>query len=84
MLRFPRHPKNGFLRRVWTNYGDTDWGERAFLVLLRNGWCTSADYSSGDCFRAVIERGLEFQQKRPKSSYLSDVQVAVAQAYETW
>jgi len=73
------------MKRVWTDYGETDWGQRAFLILLSNGWDTSVDCKAGtDRFRAVIERGLEFQKKRPNSKYLLDVQLAVAQAYETW
>lgn len=73
------------LQRVWTEYADTDWGERAFLVLLLHGWDTGVDCAAGtDQFGAVIQRGLEFQEKHPKSPYLLDVKLAVAQAYETW
>lgn len=71
----------GLLKRVWTDYGDTDWGQRAFLVLLREGWDCGANI---DAFHTVIQRGLEFQKTNTNSKYLPDVQMAVAQAYETW
>jgi hypothetical protein len=35
-------------------------------------------------FRAVIQQGLPFMEQHPKSAYQLDVQLAVAQAYETW
>jgi hypothetical protein len=73
------------LERVWSEYGDTDWGERAFLVLLLHGWDTSMDCGAGtDSFRTVIQRGLEFEKTHRNSKYLPDVQIAVAQACETW
>jgi len=73
------------LKRVWTDYGDTEWGERAFLALLRQGWDTSGDCAAGsDSFRPVIKQGMEFLEKHPNSTYRLDVELAVAQAYETW
>jgi hypothetical protein len=73
------------LRRVWKDYSDSDWGERAFLLLQSLGWDTSPDCEAGnDQFRAVIPRGQQFLEQRPKSPYLLDVQLAMAQAYETW
>jgi len=73
------------LRRVWTDYGETDWGERAFLMLLSQGWDTSVECAAGtDQFRQVIQQGLPFMEKHAKSPYQLDVQLAVAQAYETW
>lgn len=73
------------LKRVWMDYRETDWGERAFLLLLSHGWDTGVDCAAGsDQFRTVIQQGLQFQEQRPKSPYLLDVQLAVAQAYETW
>jgi hypothetical protein len=73
------------LKRVWTDYSETDWGQRAFVVLLNQGWDTSVDCEAGtDSFRTVIARGLEFLDKHPSSPYRLDVQLALAQAYETW
>ena len=73
------------LTRVWSEFGDTAWGERAFLVLQRQGWDTSEDCSAGsDQFRNVVQRGLEFQQTHPHSGSLPEVELTVAQAYETW
>jgi hypothetical protein len=73
------------LSRVWTDFPDNDWGERAFVLLLSHGWDTGVDCAAGsDQFRKVIQQGLQFREKHPKSPYLLDVQLAVAQAYETW
>ncbi len=73
------------LQRVWTDYSETDWGERAFLLLLTQGWDTGVECAAGrDQFRQVIQRGLPFLEKHAKSPYQLDVQLAVAQAYETW
>lgn len=73
------------LQRVWTDYPETDWGQRAFLMLLSHGWGTGVGCNSGsDVFREVLQQGLPFLEKRPNSPYQLDVQLAVAQAYETW
>jgi hypothetical protein len=73
------------LRRVWTDYPETDWGERAFLMLLSHGWGTGVGCGSGsDVFRQVVQQGLPFLEKRANSPYQLDVQLAVAQACETW
>jgi hypothetical protein len=73
------------LKRVWTDYSDTAWGERAFVSLLKQGWDTSAECAAGsDQFRQVIQQGIPFLEKHTKSPYQLDVRVAVAQAYETW
>jgi hypothetical protein len=37
-----------------------------------------------DSFRTVIQRGLEFEKTHRNSEYLPDVQIAAAQACETW
>ncbi len=75
----------GLLKRVWTDYGQTDWGERAFLVLQSRGWDMGPACEAGtDQFRAVIQQGLPFLEQHPRSSYQLDVQLTVAQAYETW
>jgi hypothetical protein len=73
------------LKRVWADYGETGWGERAFLLLLSHGWDTGVDCQGGsDQFRQVTQQGPPFLEKHPKSPYQIDVQLAVAQAYETW
>ncbi|HEX2713157.1 MAG TPA: hypothetical protein VHM88_13240 [Candidatus Acidoferrales bacterium] len=72
------------LREVWTDYAQSDWGERAFVLLLSQGWDTGVDCEAGsDQFRAVIQQGRKFLEQHPKSPYRLDVQLAVAQAYET-
>ncbi len=73
------------LQRVWTDYGQTDWGERAFVLLQDQGWDTGRQCAAGaDQFRQVIQQSLLFLEKHSKSPYQLDVQLALAQAYETW
>jgi hypothetical protein len=73
------------LRRVRADYGQSVWGERAFLERLNQ-----ADDESWDCepdseqFHAVIREGWQLLEQHPESPYRLDVQLAVAQAYETW
>jgi hypothetical protein len=76
---------SGLLKRVWTEYGNTPWGERAFLLLLDHGWDAGpGGQADSDQFRPVIQQGLQFLEKHPNSPYRLDVQFDVAQAYETW
>ncbi len=71
---------NSLLSRVSTEYGDTAWGEQAFVSLLRRGWETRSGCVAGsDQFREVIKRGVPFLQKHANSAYRSDVQLALAQ-----
>jgi hypothetical protein len=73
------------LARVWIGYSDTEWGQRAFLLLLGQGFDTSVDCKAGrDQFRKVIQEGLQFLEKHMNSPYRLDVQLAIAQACETW
>ena len=75
----------GLLKRVWTEYGQSEWGERAFLVLQSHGWDMGQGCKAGsDQFHEVIQQGLRFLEQHPKSPYQLDVQLTVAQAYETW
>lgn len=73
------------LKRVAADYEESVWGERAFVLLLTHGWDTSYECAAGsDQFREVIRQGLAFLEKHPKSPYQLEVQLDVAQAYETW
>jgi hypothetical protein len=73
------------LKRVSMDYSDTVWGEHAFLALLRQGWEPAEGCTTGtDQFRKVVQQGLPFLEKHPNSPDRFDVQLAVAQAYETW
>jgi hypothetical protein len=75
----------GLLKRVWTEYGQSEWGERAFLVLQNHGWDMGPSCQAGtDQFHAVIQQGPLFLEQHPKSPHKLDVQLTVAQAYETW
>jgi hypothetical protein len=73
------------LKQVWANYGQSDWGERAFLLLLNQGFDPGPDCGAGsDSFRAVIQQGEQFLNGHPQSHLLPEVQLSLAQAYETW
>ncbi len=75
----------GLLKRIWTDYRQSEWGERAFLVLQSHGWDMGPSCEAGsDQFHAVIQQGLPFLEQHPKSPHQLDVQLTVAQAYETW
>jgi hypothetical protein len=72
------------LKRAWTDFPQTEWGEHAFVLLLSQGFDTGVECAAGtDQFRTVIPQGLLFLEKHPNSPYRLDVQLAVAQAYET-
>jgi hypothetical protein len=44
----------------------------------------SACIAGSDQFRAVIQEGVPFLEQHPNSPHQLDVQLTVAQAYETW
>lgn len=73
------------LWRVWQQYPETDWGERAFVVLLGLGWDTSRTCAKGsEQFREMIRQGESFLQQRPTSPHRAAVLFLVGQAYATW
>ncbi len=73
------------LWRVWQQYPETDWGERAFVVLLELGWDTSKTCAKGhEQFREIIRRGESFLQQRPTSAHRAAILLLVGQAYATW
>ncbi len=73
------------LWRVWQQYPETDWGERAFVVLVELGWDTSRTCAKGsEQFREVIRQGESFLQQRPTSPYRAAILLLVGQAYATW
>lgn len=78
--------QHDLLWRVWQNFPATDWGERAFVLLLDAGWDTSGTCSKGgaDQFRQVISQGETFLQQHPNSENRAFVTHLVAQAYATW
>jgi hypothetical protein len=76
---------HNLLWRVWKDYGQTDWGEWAFVLLLESGWDTSQVCRNGnDQVRPVIRHGEGFLAARPRSARRLEVMFLVAQAYETW
>jgi hypothetical protein len=73
------------LWRVWREYPETDWGEKAFVVLLELGWDTSRTCANGsEQFREVMRQGESFLQQRPTSPYRAAILLLVGQAYATW
>jgi hypothetical protein len=73
------------LWRIWQDYPATDWGERAFVLLLDRGWDTSSTCEKGeDQTREVIRQGESFLQQRPGSPYRGAVTLLVAEAYASW
>jgi outer membrane protein assembly factor BamD (BamD/ComL family) len=77
--------QHDLLWRVWRDYPATEWGERAFVLLLDLGWDTSGTCANGsDQFREIIRHGKSFLQQHPNSPYREFVAHLVGQAYATW
>lgn len=73
------------LWRIWQHYPAIDWGERAFVLLLDQGWDTSGTCVKGsEQFREVIRQGESFLQQRRTSPHRAVVMFLVGQAYTTW
>ncbi len=73
------------LWRIWEQYPQTPWGERAFVLLLDRGWDTSYTCEKGgDQTREVIRQGESFLRQRPNSPYRAVVTLHVAEAYASW
>jgi hypothetical protein len=73
------------LWRLWREYPATDWGERAFVLLLDSGWDTSGICEKGeDQTREVIRQGESFLRQRPSSPYRGVVALLVGEAYASW
>ena len=70
------------LWRIWKEYPETEWGERAFVLLLDRGWDTSGICEKGeDQTREVIRQGESFLRQRASSPYRGVVTLLVAEAY---
>jgi hypothetical protein len=77
--------RHDLLWRLWRDYPATDWGERAFVLLLDSGWDTSSICEKGeDQTREVIRQGESFLRERPSSPYRGVVTLLVAEAYASW
>ena len=73
------------LWRLWQDYAETDWGQRAFVLLLDRGWDTSPTCAKGaEQFREVIRQGESFLLQWPNSAQRTVVTFLVAQANVTW
>ena len=77
--------RHDLLPGLLEEYGDTEWGEHAFVLKLWRGWDSSLACGEGsDQFRQVIRYGGEFLNERPNSPRRMEVIFHLAQAYETW
>ena len=77
--------RHDLLKHVWKQYGNTRWGERAFVQLTWMGWNAGAGCEAGgDLFRLVIPAATAFLASRPQSKHAFDIRFALAVAYETW
>lgn len=77
--------RRDLLRRVWTEFPATPWGEWAFVLRLQRGWDSGVGCGGGAAeFRAVIREGERFLTRRPRSPHRASVLFAVALAHETW
>jgi len=72
------------LLRAWEEFGGTDWGEEAFLLLLRRGFNLAPGCKTADLFREVILRGEEFLKTHTKTKLRVNILFLLAEAYETW
>jgi hypothetical protein len=73
------------LRRLWRDYPATDWGQRAFVLLLDRGWDTSPTCQKGrDQRKEVIRQGEAFLQQWPNSRDRATVTDLVGEAYASW
>jgi hypothetical protein len=77
--------QHDLLLRVVQDYPGTEWGQRAFVILLESAFDTSQTCAKGaDRFRPVIQRGESFLEQYPNSSQRALVTHIVGAAYATW
>lgn len=73
------------LRRAWSEYPDTIWGQRAFLMLQKLGCVTRHFPCPGpNCYLSVIEQGEKFLERYPDSALRTEQIYHLALANETW
>jgi hypothetical protein len=73
------------LWRLWRDYPATDWGQRAFVLLLDRGWDTSPTCQKGaDQRKEVIRQGEAFLKQWSNSRYRAAVTDLVGEAYGSW
>jgi hypothetical protein len=73
------------LRRTWKEFPETEWGQRAFLMLQRLSCSAPNSGCQGpNCFREVIRKGDMFLRQYPESRFRMEQTYHLALAYETW
>jgi hypothetical protein len=77
--------QHDLLVRIVHDYPSTEWGQRAFVILLDSGFDTNRTCAKGaDRFRDVIQHGELFLEQYPTSSQRALVTHIVGAAYATW
>jgi len=76
---------HSLLRRAWKEFPETQWGQRAF-VLLQELLCSLPENSckGPNCFRTVIEEGKAFLPQYPDTVFRREVIYHMAVANDTW
>ena len=72
------------LRRAWTQFPDTAWGQRAFLWLQYGCSVPGFDCSGPNCFLTVIKQGENFLRDYPDTPFRTAQIYHLALANETW
>jgi hypothetical protein len=73
------------LRRAWKEFPETEWGQRAYLMLQSLSCSVPNSGCQGpNCFRAVIRQADMFLLKYPESRFRKEQTYHLALAYETW
>jgi|GEM_PF-2152777 len=76
---------HSLLRRAWKEFPETQWGQRAFLLLQELLCSLPGNSCKGpNCFRAVIEQGEAFLQQYPDTVFRKEVIYHLAVANDTW
>lgn len=72
------------LNYLATNFLNSEWGRRAFLMMTLMGWSQGACREGPDQFREVIKHGETFLRQYPDSEVSDSVRLELANAYATW
>lgn len=72
------------LNQLATEFLDSRWGRKAFLMMTQLGWSKGACQEGPNQFRMVIKHGEPFLAKYPASEVSDSVRLEVTNAYATW
>ncbi len=77
-----RNYDHSLLRRAWREFPETEWGQRAFL-LLQQASCSIPDFGGLESFRGVIREGEQFLRDDPETAFRKEQLYFLAVANET-